>query len=100
MILLLFTIIKFIAILRFIRRKSPNTILTVVLGDTGHSPRSLAHCTAAEKLGLSASILGYDLSRTHSNSKNIDVISIQPYPKFLQENLPTLRADTVKRIFF
>lgn len=88
-----------IFLLRYIRPKRPNTILAIVLGDTGHSPRTLAHCTAAANLDLKASILGYNQSKTHSNSKNIQIIPIHPYPKCLQEKLPTFINFLLKTVF-
>ena len=99
MFILLTFSLPIIILIRYLRPKNPNTILTIVLGDTGHSPRTLAHCTAAANLGLKASILGYNQSKTHSNSKNIKIISIQPYPKLLQEKLPTFLNFMLKAVF-
>jgi len=75
---------------RFLRPRKKNTLLAVVLGDTGHSPRILAHCTAAQTLGYGVdessapTLLGYDQSPVHSDAANIPIVNVVPFPKSWQ----------------
>ena len=83
-----------------LRKTEAKTFLAIVLGDVGHSPRTLSHCTAANLSGITGYLVGYDISPIHSEAKkHINIINIPAYPKFLQCVLPKYPNFLLKAVY-